>query len=156
MNFFLAIFVCSNWVIYQSIALDLLYKTAYMTFSPHFDLESRMTKYSDFPHIKFSLFSSIVTKCLDEESIAAILITSCCSPFNSVSIHILDIVSKCSEGKIARVECWTLTSVFTGSEIIFFQGGIAIISNRVLQDKVRNKCDTKLFILSSFNKYHQS
>jgi hypothetical protein len=55
--FFLKIFHFSNWVIYQSIELDLLYKTVYMTFLFNPNIELKKFKYSVFSTYKiWSIF----------------------------------------------------------------------------------------------------
>ncbi len=50
--FFFKILYLWNWVIYQSIELDLLYKTIYMTFLSTLEIESKKSKYSAWVHFK--------------------------------------------------------------------------------------------------------
>jgi hypothetical protein len=107
--FFLKLFLCSNRVIYQSIGLDLLYKTVYMTFPLNLDFTVKKSKNGDFWHIEFRVFFSILTEYLGQKSIAKRTFTSSCRPFNSASNHILDIVSQRSAAEIIWLEHWRLT-----------------------------------------------
>ena len=107
------IFHCSDQVIYQSIELDFLYKTIYITFLCDVSFKSKKSKNSDFSWYKISLFLSILILCLWEESIAKKKFIMFGSPFNSASNDILDIVSKRSSSENVRLEYRPLTPYFT-------------------------------------------
>ncbi len=102
-----------NRVIYQWIELDLLYKTVYKTFIFNLNIDLKISKYNIFHYITFVSFFSILVKCRCEKSIAKNLFISVCSPLNSASNHILDILSKGGQLYIIKSECKVLAPFFT-------------------------------------------
>jgi hypothetical protein len=76
----------------------------YMTFLLSLDIEVKKSKNSNFLHIWFHVFFSILTKYPGQKSIAKKNYTPFCSSFNSASNHICDIISKRSHGAIAKLE----------------------------------------------------
>ncbi len=70
-----------------------------------------------FQHMKTHPFFSILTLYLGEKQIAKTNFILLCSPFNSASNHILDIVLKCASSKIITLEYRPLTRYFTYIEL---------------------------------------
>ena len=62
-------------------------------------------------HTRFHAFFSILTKYIGQSSIAKKNYTPFCSPFNSASNHIWDIMSQRSHGDIAKLEYRRLNEI---------------------------------------------
>ena len=85
----------------------------YITFLLSLDIGGKKSKNRVFFAYTISWFFSILTKYLGQKKSAKTNYTPFCSPFNSASIHIWDIISKHSHGELSQLEYRPLTSNFT-------------------------------------------
>jgi hypothetical protein len=89
---------------YQSIELDLLYKTAYMAFFNCIKISGENSKYISFNNFKNPLVLSILPQRPSEKLIAKNIDTSSCSPFDSASNHIMGFSPKRSSRAKDKLE----------------------------------------------------
>ena len=84
-----------------------------MTFIFNHDIVAKKSKNNVFLTYTISCFFSILTKYIGQSSIAKKNYTPFCSPFNSASNHIWDIIAKHSHGELSHLEYRPMTSNFT-------------------------------------------
>ena len=101
--FFLKFFHYSNWIIYQSVELELLYKMVYMTFSINPSIEVEKSKYCIFWR-NINFFPSILMKYLYQKMNAKRETASSYSPFNSALNNVFHIVLRYSTTESLRLK----------------------------------------------------
>ena len=82
-----------------------------MTFIFNHDIVAKKSKNNVFLTYTISCFFSILTKYIGQSSITKKKYTPFCSPFNSASNHIWDIMSQRSHGDIAKLEYRRLNEI---------------------------------------------